>query len=319
MPAGCGASRRLGLADGAHTIVASETDTAGNTGTSSLTFTLDTTAPVVTEGLTSDTGSSASDKITANGTLTGTGDANAVVTIKEGSTTLGTTTANASGVWSFTPIGLADGAHTIVASETDTAGNTGTSSLTFTLDTTAPVVTEGLSSDTGSSASDKITANGTLTGTGDANAVVTFKEGSTTLGTTTANASGVWSFTPIGLADGAHTIVASETDTAGNTGTSSLTFTLDTTAPVTPSITSDVTVNTNQIAMTGTAEANSTVNVYDGVTLLNSVTADGTGAWTYTTAALTDGAHSFTATDTDAAGNTSLVSQPVDPMMVRRP
>ena len=166
--------------DGSKSISAKFTDTAGNTSTTTaLAVTLDTTAPVVTEGLTSDTGSSASDKITANGTLTGTGDANAVVTFKEGSTTLGTTTANASGVWSFTPTGLADGAHTIVASETDTAGNTGTSSLTFTLDTTAPVVTESLTSDTGSSASDKITANGTLTGTGDANAVVTIKEGST--------------------------------------------------------------------------------------------------------------------------------------------
>ena len=60
--------------------------------------------------------------------------------------------------------------------------------------------------------------------------------------------------------------------------------------------------------MTGTAEANSVVKVYDGATLLNSVTADGTGAWSYTTVALADGAHSLTATATDAAGNAGVAS-----------
>ena len=160
--------------------------------------------------------------------LTGGGDANATVTFTEGSTTLGTTTANAAGVWNFTPTGLADGSHTIVAKETDTAGNIGSASLTFTLDTTAPAVTEALGTDTGSSGTDKITSNDALTGGGDANATVTFTEGSTTLGTATANAAGVWTFTPTGLADGAHTIVAKETDTAGNSGSASLTFTLDT-------------------------------------------------------------------------------------------
>jgi hypothetical protein len=124
--------------------------------------------PVVTERLVNVTGSSSTDHITSNDTLTGSGDANALVTFKEGSTTLGTTTAAANGSWSFTPSGLADGTHAIVASETDTAGNTATTSLNFTLDTTAPAVTERLLSDTGSSSTDHITSNDTLTGSGDA-------------------------------------------------------------------------------------------------------------------------------------------------------
>src|ERR1035437_9170321 len=69
---------------------------------------------------------------------------------------------------------------------------------------TGPVVTESLAIDTGTSSTDNITSNATLTGTGNANAVVTLTEGSTTLGTTTANASGVWTFTPVGLANGAN-------------------------------------------------------------------------------------------------------------------
>ena len=62
------------------------------------------------------------------------------------------------------------------------------------------------------------------------------------------------------------------------------------------------------LTLTGTAEANSTVNVYDGATLLGTAAANGSGAWTFATAQLANGTHSFTATDTDAAGNTSAAS-----------
>src|SRR5262249_19328574 len=61
------------------------------------------------------------------------------------------------------------------------------------------------------------------------------------------------------------------------------------------------------LALTGTAVANSTVNVYDGTTLLGTTTASGTGAWSFTTVPLPDGLHHFTATDT-VAGNTSAAS-----------
>jgi hypothetical protein len=93
--------------------------------------------PVVSMALASDSGASASDAITSNPALAGSGDPNATVTIKEGATTLGTTTANDNGAWSFTPT-LADGRHTLTASETSVVG-TGSASLTFTLDRTPPV------------------------------------------------------------------------------------------------------------------------------------------------------------------------------------
>jgi serralysin len=89
--------------------------------------------------LASDTGSSAADRITSNPAVNGTGQAYTLVTIKEGGTTLGTTMANATGAWSFTPPVLADGAHTLTATQTDLAGNTGTTTLSFTLDITAPL------------------------------------------------------------------------------------------------------------------------------------------------------------------------------------
>ena len=92
-----------------------------------------------------------------------------------------------------------------------------------------------------------------------------------------------------------------------------LAVTIDTTAPVAPSITAfstdsgavgDGITNDNTLTLTGTAEANSTVKVFDGATLLGTATANGSGAWSFTTGTLSKAAHSFTATATDAAGNT---------------
>ena len=65
--------------------------------------------------------------------------------------------------------------------------------------------------------------------------------------------------------------------------------------------------NDNTLALTGSAMANSTVNVYDGSTLLGTATANSSGAWSYTTGALTNGTHGFTATDT-VGGTTSAAS-----------
>src|SRR5262249_16168689 len=62
----------------------------------------------------------------------------------DGSPIADTTTADGSGAWTFNPTGLADGPHTLVASETDAAGNTGSASLSFTLDTVSPPVTLAL-------------------------------------------------------------------------------------------------------------------------------------------------------------------------------
>ncbi len=294
-----------GLADGAHTIVATETDVAGNIGSASLTFTLDTKAPAVTSRLVSDTGVSATDKITSNATLSGTADPNAVIKFTiDGTAATQTATADATGKWSLTPTGLADGAHTVVATETDVAGNIGSASVSFTLDTKAPAVTSQLASDTGVSAIDKITSNASISGTADPSAVIKFTvDGTAVTQTVTADATGKWSFTPTGLADGAHTVVATETDVAGNTGSASLTFTLDTKAPVvTETVSGGGTV-------TGTGDANATVHfTIDGTAVTQTVIADATGAWSYTPAGLAAGTHTIVVSETDVAGNTGQAS-----------
>ena len=287
---------------GAQAITAEATDAAGNLGTSSpVTYTLDTIAPVV--AITSTGGLTNNPTQTVRGTVD-VADAGTIVTLYDGTTVLGTAIVQPNGSWNYTVTLPTSGANTLTAQDTDAAGDTGTSNaVVYTLDTTPPAVTERLFSDTGSSSTDKITSNDELTGSGDPNAVVSFTvDGKSITATATANASGVWTFTPSGLADGVHTIVASETDAAGNTGAASLTFTLDTTAPV-PVISSEV-LSSGKVTLTGsTAEANDTISVYDGTTLLGTTTTASNGTWSFTTAKVSNVVHTYTATATDVAGN----------------
>ena len=110
------------------------------------------------------------------------------------------------------------------------------------------------------------------------------------MGSATANGSGPG---PIRLrlcAIGAHSLTATATDAAGNTSEASAVaaVTIDIPTPTTPTITSfsidsgtvgDGVTNDKTLTLIGTAGANTTVNLYDGATLLGSATADGSGAW----------------------------------------
>ncbi|NOK08044.1 Ig-like domain-containing protein [Corallococcus exercitus] len=302
------------LADGAHTVSATARDAAGNTGpaSTSVPFTVDATAPaapVVTAPTANQT------LTTQTPTLSGTAEANSTVTVREGTTVLCTTTANASGAWSCTSSTLADGVHTVSATARDAAGNTGpaSTSVPFTVDSTPPGAPLIASPTPGQVVA---TQTPTLSGSAEANSTVTVREGTTILCTATANASGVWSCASSTLAEGAHTISATARDVAGNTGpaSTSVPFTVDTVAPVAPVIaspTSGQLVTTQTPVLSGTAEANSTVTVREGTTILCTATANASGAWSCTSSSLAQGAHMISATARDAAGNTGPASTPV--------
>jgi hypothetical protein len=112
------------------------------------------------------------------------------------------------------------------------------------------------------------------------------------------------------------TFYATATDAAGNTSdcsTTSVTYVEDSAAPNKPTVDSTTPgspANDNSPNVNGTAEAGSTVKLYDGVTQIGSATATG-GNWSITSSTLASGAHTITATATDGAGNVSAASSGV--------
>ena len=221
--------------------------------------------------------------------LVGTSEPNSTVSIfnSANGTLLGTALAAADGSWSFMKFGVTATAFNLTA--TDVAGNSsGTPNLLQVQPPVAPTIAS-FSPDTGV-VGDGITdpAILTLTGSAVANSTVNVYDGATLLGTATANASGVWSFTTVPLPDGVHSFSATDT-VSGNTSAASvaMSVTIDTAPPAAPTIASfstdsgvvgDGITNDNTLTLTGTAEANSTVKVYDGATLLGSAVANGSGS-----------------------------------------
>ena len=285
------------------TVAASSyTDTAGNNGGSGATPALnfDTLAPNApsTPDLTagSDTGTSNTDDITSATapTFTGTAEKNATVRLYDtnGTTLLGSDTADSSGNWSITSSSLSEGPHTLTAKATDVAGNVGmaSSGLSITIDTMAPAIGTPVlmgASDSGlkgDNLTNKTTPN--FTGTAEASSTITLydTDGSTVLGTSTANGMGKWTITTSKLTEGQHMVSAKATDTAGNVSSASskLTVTIDTTAPATAPDTptldsgtdsgvsnSDGITNVSGPFFNGTgANANSWVNFYNDGNLL---------------------------------------------------
>ncbi|MGC0026755.1 BapA/Bap/LapF family large adhesin, partial [Enterobacter asburiae] len=168
-------------------------------------------------------------------------------------------------------------------------------------------------------------AQPTLSGTAEAGSTVKIFDNGVQIGSVTATG-GAWSFTPSpALSNGPHNLTFTATDAVGNASapTAGYVINVDTLAPGAPvissviddvgSVTGPVTgtnpTNDTRPTLSGTAEANATVRIYDGITLVGTVTADGSGNWTLPqTTTLTQGTHNFTATATDAAGNTSVAS-----------
>ncbi|WP_309896263.1 adventurous gliding motility protein AgmC [Archangium sp.] len=113
------------------------------------------------------------------------------------------------------------------------------------------------------------------------------------------------------LAQGPHTLQVRAVDAVGNADATpaSRTWTVDTVAPAAPVVSapaSGATVDTLTPAITGTAEAGSTVTVIIDGQVVGTVKADASGNWSYTpTTPLTVGPHEVKTRATDEAGNTS--------------
>jgi hypothetical protein len=212
---------------------------------------------------------------------------------------------------------LVDGGHTFSVKATDSAGLTDPTPATFawTVDTVAPaaptlVLTSA--SDTGASSSDGITADTspTFTGTADAGGLVTLSAHGSQLGTTIANVAGDWTFASEDLPEGTYTVTATVQDRAGNysSPSSGVVLVIDTTPPSAPAITgpaADVTTQSRDLTVSGTATSGVEVDVLDGTGTAATASADAVGAWSVRLTGLPDGPHVISAVTRDVAGNSS--------------
>lgn len=296
-------------------------DAAGNIGgAGSHTFGFDTKVPTASSApdlaAASDSGSSSTDDVTniTSPTFVGqAGSAEAGATLRlydtDGTTLLGSTTVNGDGSWQVTSTTLSQGLHSITAKVKDTAGNVGPASdaLNITIDTTAPAApsTPDLeaASDSGSFSTDNTTSivTPTFSGTAQAGASVVLydSDGTTIIGSTTANGSGNWSIVSSTLSEGAHTVTAKATDIAGNVSAASsgLTTFIDTASPSVSSV---------AVPPNGTYSAGQTLNFT--VNFGETVTVDSTNG-TPLLSLILDTGGTVQASYLSGSGSTSLTFQ----------
>src|SRR5581483_2172605 len=253
------------------------------------------------------------------------------VTLYDNGTAIGTATVGTGGAWSTSSTLVGDGSHSIVARDTDAAGNTGASvPVVFNLDTVAPTV--AISTNGGVVNQATQTISGTVTAAAGEAAIGstvtlldTLNGGTTPIGTATVGANGAWTAIVTLAGNGSNSIVAEDTDAAGNTGVSApVTFTLATTAPtiaITPIDGNNIINNAEAAAgvtISGTATAGSavvngqtaTITIVDATNTIKDIytTTISNGAWSVNVTAaqaqaLANGSYTVEANVSDVAGN----------------
>jgi MYXO-CTERM domain-containing protein len=205
------------LANGAYTVSASAADAAGNATLAQSRFSVDSAQPTLVVN------SPANMSVTNDGALTVSGsaspDAAVVIVIRDAAgmeLRRVPATLDAQGAFSVTlDPALMDGAYFVEVIATRPNGLSTAETRSVTVDTVGPVVTI-----TAPAAGEEIMdPTPTLTGTSEPGATVTITVDGQVVGTATAGADGMWTFTlttPLGV--GPHTVSASATDAAGNTG-----------------------------------------------------------------------------------------------------
>ncbi|WP_213768508.1 Ig-like domain-containing protein [Caballeronia sp. dw_19] len=330
------------MASGTHSITATQTNAAGTTGAASaaiaFTFTPVATVPVITllheyNGL-NDVKSVPSGSTTpyTGNVIYGTAHYGDTISVYDGAKLLGSVGVSIDGSWWIgSGITWASGVHTITATAKTTTGLTSTVSntFTFTVNTStpatpaAPTMTDdsGHAIAAGSSTADP---HPHIAGTGTAGDIITVYDNSAIIGSTTIGKDGTWSFTPsTDMANGSNSITVIETNPAGTPSASStpVIVVVDTTTPAKPStpvLTDDAGLAITSASpdghphISGTGTTGNIVKIYDGAAMIGSAVVDGAGKWTFMPATdLANGAHSFTATQTNAAGTTGAASAAV--------
>ena len=227
-----------GLVAGDYVVTVSQTDTAGNTGSAGpVAFTIDNTAPTVTITQPAANGRVGPGSVAMTGTAgAGAGDNSTVrVVVRLGCRSLGPRCLRPDRAGGderrldSTVPGMTEGGYTVTVTQGDQAGNTrSVGPRAFTVDATAPSVSITSPTDGSSSIGTALTVRGTGTrGTGDvATATLEVHPGTDASAPPirevngAISTAGAWTANVTGLTPGEYTLVARQSDSAGNVGRS---------------------------------------------------------------------------------------------------
>lgn len=299
------------MGEGAETIDVRVTAANATFADSTRNITIDTivpTAPII-NAVSIDNAINASEKAGAI-SISGSAEANALITLTLGVGNIHAVNADGSGTWTYaltaadyTSIGTGT---TITATAKDAAGNvSATASQAITVDTGAPLLTvNSIASDNIINSIEKA-ATVTVTGVNEAGSTVTVNGASATVTGTT------WSYvldvSAIGtMGEGSETLTIVTTDAAGNATTRTKTINVDTiiATPTTVLTTDSGTSATDNITNSAALTFNTAA-----VDVTRSFVVDGGSASATYVAPTADGSHTVTVTDTDTAGNTTTLTK----------
>ncbi|MTH48529.1 type I secretion C-terminal target domain-containing protein, partial [Escherichia alba] len=307
------------LGEGSYNFTVNARDAAGNTSPSSGEFglTIDTTppdAPLIT---------SLANLTITNQTqlpISGTGEPGSTVTLYNGTTVIGSGTVNADGSWNIVPNpALAEGSYSFTAVAADPAGNRSQPSeaAALQIDTTAPAAPANVS----------ISADGAVvTGSAEAGSTVIIRDADNNVIGSGIATNGSFTITLTPAQTGSESLTAIAQDAAGNasgptgfTGSGSglpvITAIVDDVGSVVGDLKSGQTTDDTLPGLRGTAEPNTTLDVYvDGVRVASGVQVDASGSWTWTADnALSEGNHTFRVENSaDSSRSSATVNITVD-------
>lgn len=239
----------------------------------------------------------------ATTSISGSAEANSAIEAFSGSTSIGTATANGSGAYTVNISGHAvSDIITVKATATGKTVSIASAGITVTAvvvsQTAQPIISIGSIT----------TATLAVPGSAEANSTVEAFNGSTSIGTATANASGIYSITIASQAvGGVITVKATSSGKTVSNASTALTV-IAATSPQTaiPVIGNSVLYSTGT-ALNGTAENNATVKIKNGNVEIATATANSTGLWNATFLAQATGVN-LTATATASGKTESLAS-----------
>jgi uncharacterized repeat protein (TIGR03803 family) len=260
-------------------------------------------------------------------TIAGTAADGGLVTLYDNGVVIGTTAADLlTGAYSFAlSQPFADGSHSFTVTATVSGLTSPFSPATGVIvDSHIPLATIALVDDT--SGGDLITYDDALTGTADRNATIQLSIDGGPAVNVTANAQGVWTYTPPSLSTGPHAVTIVDADPAGISTSASISFRYDPHTPDAPAITrifgviaTTISGNATVAVVPGAAvsvagtmdEQDGTIELFSGGTEIGSGTVQGNGAFAFAVAAPLSGSETLTTEFVDAAGKSSAPSNAV--------